>query len=352
MAIKVGLIGCGAIAHLHVGGYQKLGDRVELTACCDIIEERARAYAERYGFKKYYTDAQTMMSECELDAVSVCVWNAAHRECTITALRGGANVLCEKPMAMNTAEALEMKAEAEKTGKLLMIGFVRRHGLDAAAALDFINKDYLGEIYHIKTSYLRRAGFPGNWFGDKAYSGGGPLIDLGVHMIDLSRYLAGNPKPVSVYGATFHKLGARDNLKSVVLPWQAESTVEKPAFNVEDMATAMIRFDNGVVLSAEASFSLHIEKDYQNLEIFGTKAGLTLAPFVLHTECNDMMADIKINGNVGEGDFFGAEMRNFIDSIEGKAQCKAPAEDGVELMRILDAVYESAETGRSVEIIR
>ena len=114
----------------------------------------------------------------------------------------------------------------------------------------------------------------------------------------------------------------------------------------------MIRFDNGMVLCADASFSLNIKDDYQCLKIYGTKAGLDLTPFEIYSEENDMLADIKIRGNVGEGDFFGAEIRNFIDSIEGKAVCKAPAEDGVELMRILDAIYESAETGKSVEITR
>ena len=352
MAMKIGLIGCGSIGSCHAGAYKNLSDRVELVACCDIVEGRAKNYAERYGFEKYYTDINTMFEECELDAVSVCVWNSAHKDCTITALRNGANVICEKPMAMNTAEALEMQTEAEKAGKLLMIGFVRRHGNDAATALDFIKKDYLGEIYHMKASYIRRVGFPGNWFGDKEYSGGGPLIDLGVHIIDLCRYLAGNPKPVTVFGVTFDKLGARDNVRGNVPAWTAESTVDKPKFNVEDMAIATIRFDNGMVLSAEASFSLHVENDYQKIELFGTKAGLNLSPFTLYTECNDMLADVVIRGNVGCGDFFTEEIRNFLDSIEGKAECKAPAEDGVELMRILDAIYESARTGRSVDIVR
>ncbi len=352
MAIRIAIIGCGSIGACHANAYRNLGDRVELVACCDLIEERAKRYSENYGFKKYYTDMHKMLTECELDAVSVCTWNAAHKDCTIAALRAGANVICEKPMAMNTAEAEEMKAEADKAGKLLMIGFVRRHGNDAATALDFIEKDYLGEVYHMKASYIRRAGFPGNWFGDKEYSGGGPLIDLGVHIIDLCRYLAGNPKPVTVYGVTFEKLGARDNIRGNVPAWTAETTVKKPKFNVEDMALATIRFDNGMVLTAEASFSLHVESDYQNIELFGTKAGLKLSPFTLYSECNDMLADIKIRGNVGEGDFFTAEIRNFLDASEGKAKCKAPAEDGVELMRILDAIYESAATGKSVDIVR
>lgn len=204
----------------------------------------------------------------------------------------------------------------------------------------------------MKASYIRRVGFPGNWFGDKEYSGGGPLIDLGVHIIDLCRYLAGNPKPVTVYGVTFNKLGSRDNIRGNVPAWTSEVTVQKPKFNVEDMAIATIRFDNGIVLTAEASFSLHVKEDYQHIELFGTKAGLNLSPFTLYTECNDMLADVAIRGNVGEGDFFTAEMRNFLDAIEGKAECKAPAEDGVELMRILDAIYESAATGKSVDIVR
>lgn len=354
MALKVAIVGCGSIAHLHADSYKKLGDRVELVACCDIEEEKAKAFAERFGFAKYYTDESKMLAECELDAVNVCTWNAAHKECTVLALNAGVNVLCEKPMAMNTAEALEMKECAEKNGKLLMIGFVRRHGIDAATALDFIDKGFLGDIYYVKASYLRRAGFPGNWFGDKKYSGGGPLIDLGVHVIDLSRYLMGNPKPVTVFGVTFDKLKARKNLKSVVLPWESSAPTKKKEydFTVEDFVSAMIRFDNGAVMHVEASFSLNNKGDTGNVELFGDKAGLTLNPFELHTECNDMLADTVIRANIGEGDFFRAEMENFVNAIEGIAPCKAPAEDGVELMRILDAIYRSAECGESVNIER
>ena len=147
MAIRIGIVGCGAIANLHAASYQKLGDRVELVACCDVEKERADAFVERYGFKKSYSDEKQMLEECELDAVSVCTWNSQHKPCTMLALDAGVNVLCEKPMAMNTAEALEMEECARRNGKLLMIGFVRRHGNDAATALDFINKGYLGDIY-------------------------------------------------------------------------------------------------------------------------------------------------------------------------------------------------------------
>ena len=150
----------------------------------------------------------------EIDAVSVCTWNAAHAECTIAALNAGKHVLCEKPMAMNAAEAQAMLDAAKRNDRLLMIGFVRRFGNDCAIAKDLIEHDRMGDIYYAKATYLRRNGCPGGWFGDKARSGGGPLIDLGVHVIDLTRYLMGKPKPVSVYGATFHKLGDRRSIKS------------------------------------------------------------------------------------------------------------------------------------------
>ena len=353
MAIRIGFIGTGSIAHAHGDAYKKISDRVEFVACCDLVEERAKNFAQKYGFKKYYTDYKQMLAENEFDAVEVCTWNSAHAECTIAALNAGANVKCEKPMAMNTEEALAMKAAAEKNGKLLMIGFVRRHGNDAAAALDFIDKGFLGDVYYVKASYLRRAGYPGGWFGDKSRSGGGPLIDLGVHVIDLSRYIVGNPKPVTVFGATFNKIGARSHLKSGPKDWASSTDVEEPIFTVEDLATAMIRFDNGVVLQVEASFNLNMSNNTPSgLVFYGDKAGLTLDPFELHTECNDMLADIKIYGPTGTGDFFLYEDENFLDSIEGKAVCKAPAEDGVELMRILDAIYESARTGKSVDIVR
>lgn len=355
MSLKIGIIGCGNIGRFHASNYRAhLSDRADIVACCDLDLDRAKAFAEHYHIENVYASKEEMLANHTFDGVSVCTWNSAHKECTVAALEAGANVICEKPMAMNTAEALEMKEAADKAGKLLMIGFVRRHGNDAAAALDFIGKGYLGNVYYAKANYMRRAGFPGQWFGDKRYSGGGPLIDLGVHVIDLTRYLLGNPKPVTVFGVTFDKLKDRKGLKSVVLPWQpaAEEKKTEYEFTVEDLVSAMIVFDNGTVLQTEASFSLNNEGDKSDIELFGDKAGLTLSPFVIHGVCNDMLADIHIKADVGCGEFFKAELENFLNAIEGVAPCKAPAEDGVELMRILDAIYESARTGKSVDIVR
>lgn len=352
MSLKVGIIGNGGIANAHMDGYKALGDEVEIVACCDINFEKAKAYAQKYDIKNCYDNCYDMLKENELDIVSVCTWNNAHAECTIAALNAGCHVLCEKPMAMNTEQALQMKEAAEKNGKLLMIGFVRRQGNDAAMAIDYINKGYLGDIYYAKATYLRRCGFPGGWFGDKSRSGGGPLIDLGVHVIDLSRYIMGNPKPVTVFGAVFDKIGARSHIRGT--EWHSETVVEKEIFTVEDLATAMIRFDNGAVLQVEASFNLNIKNNCGDIIFFGDKAGLSLSPFELYTEYNNQLADIVPRGenNFSFGRDFKREVKNFVDAVNGKAKCLATADDGVELMRILDAVYLSAKTGKSVDIVR
>ena len=207
--IKVAVVGTGGISNQHINAYLK-NDNVELYALCDINEEVLRRAGEKYKIDRLFTDeAEMLKSLPEIDAVSVCTWNSAHAPCTIMALRAGKDVLCEKPMALNAKEAQEMLDTAKACGRKLMIGFVRRFGNDTAVMQDFINDGVLGEIYYAKANYLRRNGNPGGWFGDKKRSGGGPLIDLGVHVIDLTRYLMGNPKPVSVYGATFKKLGNR-----------------------------------------------------------------------------------------------------------------------------------------------
>ena len=352
MALKVGIIGCGGIANSHMHGYKELGGRVEVAACCDINFEKAKEFAARYNIPNAYDNCYDMLKNNALDLVSVCTWNAAHCECTVAALNAGVNVLCEKPMAMNAGEAEAMKAAADKAGKLLMLGFVRRHGDDAKQALELLKNGTLGDVYFTKATYLRRCGFPGGWFGNKALSGGGPLIDLGVHVIDLTRYIMGCPKPVSVYGATFDKLGSRPNVGLEGGAWISQTEVDKPVFNVEDLAVAMIRFDNGALLEVETSFNLNLKESIGDIEIFGTKAGLSLNEFELHTEVGHDLADVKLCGR-HVFDFhrdFDREVKNFVDAVEGKAPCMAPAEDGVTLMKILDAVYLSAVTGKSVDI--
>jgi len=347
--VKIAVIGVGGISECHIAGYRN-DPRAELYAFCDIDAEKLKMKGEKYGITRLYTDVNQMLAELpEIDAVSVCTWNAAHAPCTLAALKAGKHVLCEKPMAMDVAEAKAMEQAAKDAGKLLMIGFVRRFGNDCAVLKDWIDKGSLGDIYYAKATYLRRNGNPGRWFGDKSRSGGGPLIDLGVHVIDLCRYLMGNHQPVSVYGATFKKLADRPEIRTVA------PNLEEPAkgeiCDVEDLASVMIRFDNGAVLSIEASFSLNIKKDEGTIQLFGTKGGAKLDPELeIYSQQNgyltnttlDMSTALSFNG------LFEHEISHYLDCVTGEAACRAPAPDGVTLMRILRAAYESAETGHEV----
>ena len=347
--VKLAIIGAGNIANAHLDAYKHVAD-VEIYAACDINPARLAKTCDKYGIERRYTDVDTMLAELpELDAADVCVWNCNHAECSIKALNAGLHVLCEKPMAYTAKEAEEMKAAAERNGKLLMIGFVLRFSDEAKIAMDFIQKDYLGEIYYSKAQYVRRHGNPGGWFGDKARSGGGPIIDLGVHVIDLTRYLMGNPKPVSVYAVASDRLGDRKYIKTGP-GWVPEDAREDDVCTVEDFATALIRYDNGACTFLETSYDLNGE-DIGKKQLFGTKGGMDLSNGVkLYTTVNDFMADIDVKtANLKGGqDMFVAEMSHFIDCVKNGTECRAKAEDGIAVMKILDAIYESARTGHEV----
>ena len=351
--INIAIIGVGNIAKAHLTAYKE-NPEVNVVAFCDINPDRLAYMGEKWGVTKLFTDMNEMFAAVpEIDAVSVCTWNAAHAPCTIAALKAGKHVLCEKPMAMNAEEGRLMMETAKECGKLLMIGFVRRHGNDAKIVREFLDADYFGELYYTKATYLRRHGNPGGWFGNKELSGGGPLIDLGVHVIDLVRFMLGNPKPVSVYGATFQKLLNRPNIKADKAYHSAGET-DHDICNVEDLASAMIRFENGAVLSVEAAFSLNIKKPEGKIELFGTKGGAKMDPKLeLYGEVNGYMTDMTLSGIETALDFdviFQNEINHFVDIIQGRTTCIAPAEDGVMMMKILDGIYESARTGHEVVI--
>jgi len=348
--IKVGIIGTGGISHFHMNGYKSVPNLCEVTAVCDIDQAKVKAYAEQYGVERYYTDYHEMMASEQLDAVSVTTWNSAHCGAAVAALNGGANVICEKPMAMNATEAKLMEDTAKKNNKLLQIGFVRRYGSDAEAAKDFIDSGAAGTIYFANVSYLRRNGCPGGWFGDKTFSGGGPLIDLGVHVMDLARYLAGCPKPVAAYGVTFNNIGT--DADGGAKAWTTDTT-GRYVRNVEDFATGFIRFNNGFVMHVAASFNLNVKNDIGDVEIFGNKAGIKLgnpSAYFCADGTDGFIDGEQYQKASGFNDIFTYEIVHFIDCVGNGTACRAPARDGVVLMQIIDAIYESARTGREAFI--
>lgn len=349
--IKIGIIGTGSLSAYHIDAY-KNNSNVELVALCDNFGERARQKASELGIKEAYKDYNEMLKVSNIDAVSVITSNNTHAQVAIAALEAGKHVLCEKPPALNAADVIKMKECADKNGKLLMFGFVRRFAPNTQVLSEFIQKGQLGDIYYVKTGFLRRCGNPGGWFANKTISGGGPLIDLGVHIIDLAMYLMGKPKPVKVFGNVYSNIGNRANIKGA--SWYKAADFDTGINDVEDFANGLIKFDNGASLFIETSWAMNIKADLFYMDLFGNKGGAKLEPeFEMYSEKNDYMVDIKPIMDSNSFDFnksFGAEINHFVDCLVNGTPCICPAEDGVTIMKILDAIYKSSETGEAIEL--
>ncbi|QTC40350.1 Gfo/Idh/MocA family oxidoreductase [Bacillus sp. V3] len=347
--LKVGVIGTGSISEFHIKPYLASGE-AELAALCDLNSERLAEKGRLYGVTRLYSDYRELLEQDDIDAVSICTWNNSHAEIAIAALEAGKHVLVEKPLCMTVEEALKVEAAVEASGKVLQVGFVRRHGDNAKLLKKFVDYGELGEIYYAKTSCLRRLGNPGGWFSDLSKSGGGPLIDLGVHMIDICWYFMGKPKPVSVSGNAYRKLGNRSHIKNLSFYQAADYD---PAHNdVEDLSNALIRFENGASLLVDVSFTLQAKKDELYVKLFGEKGGAEIEPeLAIVTEKHDTILNITPQVDNLKFDFekaFYNEIDHFVSCcLEGR-ETIAPVSDGVQVMKMLNAVYESARTGKEV----
>lgn len=353
--LRVGIIGTGGIATgAHIPGYQK-APGVELYSACDILKDRVEAMAQQYGIPHVYTDFREMVKDPELDVVSVCTPPFAHKDATIAALEAGKHVLCEKPMALDGDEAQEMVdawyTSREKYGNKFTIGFQSRWSRHAQLLKRMIDAGELGEIYYGRTAYLRRRGVPA-WgvFTDRSKNGGGPLIDVGVHAMDLAMWLMGSPQPVSVYGVTYRKFGNRANVYN---PWGAW---DPKKYDVEDAAFAMIRFDNGATLQLECSWALNIERSVSQTILAGTEGGAQMDPFKVFTERHGTVLDIGLPERPVEGEGRQGEagktleIRGFIQAIRQDTEPLVRPEEALMVSRIVDAIYASDESGESVKI--
>ncbi len=261
--LRVGVIGLG-MGRNHIAGFQS-HPGVQVVAVADLNEVLFKEIADKYDVAKRYTSPEEMLSSEKLDMVSVATPNKFHKSLVTAAFAAGCHVLCEKPMAMSAAEGREMLAAAQKAGKRLMINFSYRFSEQSPALKAQVDAGVLGEVYFGRTIWHRRRGMPGfgGWFGQKALSGGGPLIDLGVHRLDLALWLMGYPKPVWVLGSTYNPIGS------------ALAKKQGKAFDVEDLAVGLIKFDNGATLEVEASWAVNMqESEMMETRLFGTKAGL------------------------------------------------------------------------------
>ena len=350
--LKGAIIGAGGIAkNAHVPAYEKMRNQVEIVAVCDILEDRAKALAERLGAKEYYTDYKDVLKIEGLDFVDICTPNYYHSVIAVDALNAGINVFCEKPDAVSVEEAEKMKKASEDSGKVLMVMRNNRYMGISSYLKKFIEEGKMGNIYAARCGWQRRRGIPGKggWFTTKALSGGGPLIDLGVHMIDLSIWLMGNPKPVAVTGCAYEKFAnsdVSDSANSAFGDKNANGT-----FDVEDLAMGFIRFDNGASMQIEFSWASNIEVEQRFIEFRGDKAGASW------TSLNNQLKIFTENYGVTEDllpktqdtvQIHEANLRHFADVLLNGAEPMFVPQQGVDMIKILEGFYKSAEEGREI----
>jgi predicted dehydrogenase len=347
--LKIAVIGLGSISDLHLMSYQQNPD-AEIYAVCDINEERARKKGKEFGAEKVYFNYHEALADHSIDAVSICTWNKSHAEISIAALEAGKHVLVEKPLSRTVEEALLIQEAVKRSGKILQVGFVRRYDKNVQMLRAFADNGDFGEIYYAKASTIRRLGNPGGWFADIERSGGGPLIDIGVHVIDLCWYMMGRPKVKSVSGNTYRKLGNRANIQN--LSFYKAADYDPDQNSVEDLANALIRFENGASLMIDVSFSLHAKEDEMSVKLYGEKGGYEIDPaIVMVTEkYNTILNTIPQIDNKGFQfeTAFQNEINHFIDCVKQGEQPISPVEDGVVMIKLLSAIYESAATGKEI----
>lgn len=360
--LRVGVIGTGMIATAgHIPGWQNLKDDVEVVAVADVLEDRARFIAEKVGVKAAYGDWRRMLKKEKLDIVSVCTPNRYHKEQTIGSLRAGANVLCEKPVATSHGDAVEMYEVAEKAKRILFVGQTARFCNGSRAAKEIVGAGRLGEVYYAETYFLRRRGIP-TWgqFHMKKHSGGGPVYDLGVHAVDLLFWLMGNPKVVAVSGATYTKLANRgENLMTSLAESGAMAGVLTPRkyshgeYDVEDMAAAFIRLEGGATVSFKTSWAANVPQNTGNTMLLGTEGGLVLEPLTLVTNMGSLQVNVAAQVPPDRAVEFAGhweQTAHFVKVIRGQEKLMVTREEVLNVIRTLDALYESAEKGREVGV--
>ncbi|MHB1461802.1 MAG: Gfo/Idh/MocA family protein [Armatimonadota bacterium] len=342
--IRIGIVGLGIGQH-HANGYLT-HPSAEIVALCDMNPDRLKTVADNLNVANRYTDYKEMLAKEKLDVLSVCTPNSVHKEVTIAGFKAGCHVLCEKPMAMSADEAREMLAASKKAKKRLMIDFSYRFSEQSQALKAQVETGILGDIYFARTIWLRRRGIPGmgGWFTSKELAGGGPLIDLGVHRLDLALWLMGYPKPKWVLAGAYNHIASK----------LAKSSGKE--YTVEDMAVGMIRFENGATLEVEASWASNIkENELMETRLLGTEGGLVQRNrnqgydfeaelFIERAGCQfDMTLHPPVPGSHGA-------MYTFLEAIKTDTPHPATGEEGLIVMEILDALYKSAETGEPVKI--
>jgi predicted dehydrogenase len=353
--LRVGVIGAGVGAS-HLAAYRE-NPNVEIVAVAGLEDDRVRRLAAEYGAERTYREYGDLIAAPDIDAVSVCVPNVLHAPVSIAALQAGKHVLVEKPLARTPEEGRAMIAAAREAGKVLMVSFNYRHRGDVRWLRQYITTGALGRIYYAKAYWMRRAGIPrlGSWFVSKEQAGGGPLIDLGVHVLDLAMHLMDEPRPLAVSGAVYAEFGPR-GLKNWG-SYHGGGFAGAAPYEVEDLGTAFIRLEGGATLTLEASWASHGSfGDDFGVILYGTEGGAELRvknygwqdTVRIYTDIDGVPVETtpfipQSGGHRGVIDAFVAAALANNGSVE-------EAEAGLRRAEVIDAIYRSAVSGHEVVI--
>lgn len=350
--VKVAIIGCGTIANAaHIPSYMKCDD-VEIKYFCDIIPEKARKAAERYGSGIVVEDYHDILNDPELDAVSVCTPNRMHTPITVDFLKAGKHVLCEKPSARTYAEALEMKRVQNETGKTLNIGVVNRFNTAVNEIKKIIDAGELGEVYHVYVSFRAHRSIPGlgGAFTTNEIAGGGVLIDWGVHYLDIVMYCTGDPKPLTVSGKAFCKLGA-DMENYVYKSMWAEDTKDlSGTYDVDDFVTGFVRTD-GPTITLNGAWAQNIGIGESYIDFIGTKAGIRLqygGNFEIFGTKDGELVSCK--PEFESVDMFCNEIASFIRCIKTGEKLPSHIDTVIITAQMMQAIYDSSAANKEIDL--
>lgn len=335
---RVAIIGAGQIADtVHIPNYLLHKDKVEIAAVSDINMNSAKALADKYNIRAIYDNHIEMFEKEKIDMVSICATNKYHHKITIDALNAGCHVLCEKPPALNYEDALDMHETAKKLNKKLAYNFHNRHAPEVTFIKKMIDDGEFGRIYSVKVTALRRRGIPG-WgaFTNKELQGGGAMIDIGIHMLDIALYLLDFPQPTLIAAKASDYIGKRPGI-GLMGAWDPEK------FTVEDGMFGFLKFENGTSITVETSFALNMKETKKtNVEIFGEFAGASVFDGEVYTEKNGVLVDIKLPA-LKEVNRHYESIHNFIECCILDKEPLCNSYQGAMIQKIVGEMYKSAE---------
>jgi len=331
---RIAVVGAGHVAQVaHIPAYRANPD-VELVAIVDYDPVKAKRAKDTFGFKQAYDDFNEMLKKADVEAVDLCTPNYLHAPMAIAALRSGRDVLCEKPFARNAKEAEQMVAAAETHDRILMVAMNNRFREDAQMLQKFVSGNELGDIQIIKAGWLRRATDWKDraWFTERGKAGGGALLDLGTPLVDLAMWLSGLKRTTGVSCSVFGKKG-KDG--------------------VEDSACAMVRFAGGACLMLEVNWNLRDPRDVVYMQVYGSKGAGVLTPLQVHKSIQGVL--VNVTPALGKQknyykESYQAEIDHFIQCVRKQKTPAASGKDALNVMKIMDAMYESASTGKEVDV--